>query len=252
MSAYSDDKKTLAYQLGESLSRDDRPLPADDGHAAQGRPGELLPVPGTARQGCLRQRQEPRRGDAASTRPRSICGGSRKPWSPFPTRTPARSRRSSPSARSRPSTFELNDEEFDFYDELTRYVEDQSIKAAADDSARGRAVGFTMAMLQRRFASSIYAVRRSLERMKDKREKILADPEAYRQAADRRARPRRLRRPARRRAAGDHRRARRRGRLGRSGRAARGNRRTRHADRPGPASWKARSRVQARQAARAS
>ena len=40
-------------------------------------------------------------------------------------------------------------------------------------SARGRAVGFTMAMLQRRFASSIYAVRRSLERMKEKREKFL-------------------------------------------------------------------------------
>jgi Domain of unknown function (DUF3883)/Helicase conserved C-terminal domain len=37
-----------------------------------------------------------------------------------------------------------------------------------------------MAMLQRRFASSIYAVRRSLERMKEKREKILADPEGYR------------------------------------------------------------------------
>ena len=65
--------------------------------------------------------------------------------------------------------------------QLTRYVEDQSIKAAAEDSARGRALGFTMAMLQRRFASSIYAVRRSLERMKDKREKILDDPEGYRQ-----------------------------------------------------------------------
>ena len=39
-----------------------------------------------------------------------------------------------------------------------------------------------MAMLQRRFASSVYAVRRTLERMKDKREKILADPEAYRQS----------------------------------------------------------------------
>jgi hypothetical protein len=60
-------------------------------------------------------------------------------------------------------------------------VEDQSIKAAADDSARGRALGFIMAMLQRRFASSIYVVRRSLERMREKREKILADPEKYRQ-----------------------------------------------------------------------
>ena len=38
-----------------------------------------------------------------------------------------------------------------------------------------------MAMLQRRFASSVYAVRRSLERMRDKRQKILDDPEAYRQ-----------------------------------------------------------------------
>ena len=78
------------------------------------------------------------------------------------------------------TTFELNEEEFDFYDALTRYVEDQSIRASADDSAAGRAVGFIMAMLQRRMASSIYAVRRSLERMKAKREDILADPEAYR------------------------------------------------------------------------
>jgi hypothetical protein len=37
-----------------------------------------------------------------------------------------------------------------------------------------------MAMLQRRFASSVYAVHRSLERMRDKRQKILADPEKYR------------------------------------------------------------------------
>src|SRR5436853_2049565 len=77
--------------------------------------------------------------------------------------------------------FQIDDDEWDFYDALTRYVEDQSIKAASDDSARGRALGFTMAMLQRRFASSTYAVRRSLERMTEKREKILADPEGYRE-----------------------------------------------------------------------
>jgi hypothetical protein len=77
--------------------------------------------------------------------------------------------------------FQINAEEWDFYDALSRYVEDQSIKAAQDDSARGRALGFTMAMLQRRFASSVYAVRRSLERMRDKRQRILDDPEAYRQ-----------------------------------------------------------------------
>jgi SNF2 family DNA or RNA helicase len=77
--------------------------------------------------------------------------------------------------------FQIDNEELDFYDCLTRYVEDQSIKAAQDDSARGRALGFTMAMLQRRFASSVYAVRRTLERMQAKRERILEDPEAYRQ-----------------------------------------------------------------------
>src|ERR1700751_1992152 len=76
--------------------------------------------------------------------------------------------------------FQISEEELEFYDRLTRYVEDQSIKAALDDSARGRALAFTMAMLQRRFASSLYAVRRSLERMRDKRQKILADPEKYR------------------------------------------------------------------------
>jgi Helicase conserved C-terminal domain len=80
----------------------------------------------------------------------------------------------------RTASFELDGDEYDFYDALTRYVEDQSIKASEDDSARGRALSFTMAMLQRRFASSVYAVRRSLERMRDKRQKILADPEKYR------------------------------------------------------------------------
>jgi len=76
--------------------------------------------------------------------------------------------------------FNIEADEWEFYNELTRYVEEQSIRAAADNTARGRAVGFTMAMLQRRFASSLYAVRRSLERMRDRREEILRDPEAYR------------------------------------------------------------------------
>src|SRR5207249_121955 len=49
--------------------------------------------------------------------------------------------------------FEIDYEEFDFYLDLTRYVEDQSM--SADESARGRALTFTMAMLQRRFASSL-------------------------------------------------------------------------------------------------
>ena len=100
----------------------------------------------------------------------------------------------------------------DFYDALTRYVEDQSIEAASDDSARGRAVGFTMAMLQRRFASSVYAVRRSLERMREQAREDPGRPRSLPAGADREASPRRLRRPDRGRAAGDHRPARRRGR----------------------------------------
>lgn len=76
--------------------------------------------------------------------------------------------------------FQIDEDEYDFYQKLTRFVEHQSVKAAQEDSNRARAVGFTMAMLQRRFASSVFAVRRSLERMMDKREEILKNPDAYR------------------------------------------------------------------------
>ena len=76
--------------------------------------------------------------------------------------------------------FELTDSEYEFYTKLTEYVEEQSHRAASDNSSRGRALGFTMALLQRRFASSIYAVRKSLERMKDRREWILNHPDEYR------------------------------------------------------------------------
>jgi superfamily II DNA or RNA helicase len=72
--------------------------------------------------------------------------------------------------------FELDGPEFAFYEALTHYVQDQSIRAAADPSARGRALGFTMAMYQRRFASSLCAVRRSLERRLKSLEERLRRP----------------------------------------------------------------------------
>lgn len=75
-------------------------------------------------------------------------------------------------------TFDLDEEEYDFYYKLTQYVEEQSIRAAAEYTPRARALGFTMALLQRRFASSIYAVRRSLERRRERLEKQLKTPEA--------------------------------------------------------------------------
>ncbi len=76
--------------------------------------------------------------------------------------------------KARTVAFDLDPAELDFYEALTRYVQTQSIRAAADASARGRALGFTMAMYQRRFASSLYAARRSLERRLAKIEERLA------------------------------------------------------------------------------
>ena len=107
----------------------------------------------------------------------------------FPIRTRARSRALFTKRIVRTTEFQITLEELDFYDALTRYVEDQSIKAALRNSARGRALGFTMAMLQRRFASSIYAVRRSLERMKEKREKSLLTPKAIASSRSKRRLP---------------------------------------------------------------
>lgn len=180
MSAYSSDKKTLAYQLGESLS--------------------------TMTDHYLLMTATPHKGDPANfclflalldkdvySDVQSLEEAMRRHHAPFYLRRVKEAMVTFPNPETgevkalytkrnvNTTEFQITDDEWDFYDALSRYVEDQSIKAAADDSARGRALGFTMAMLQRRFASSIYAVRRSLERMRDKRQKILDDPVAYRQ-----------------------------------------------------------------------
>jgi len=60
--------------------------------------------------------------------------------------------------------FQMDGAEFELYRAATSYVKRQSIRAAAeDDDPRSRAVGFLMALYQRRLASSTYALRRSLE-----------------------------------------------------------------------------------------
>ncbi|MEJ5260931.1 MAG: helicase-related protein [Anaerohalosphaeraceae bacterium] len=60
--------------------------------------------------------------------------------------------------------FQLDGPEFDLYREVTRFVKLQSAKAAAQgDDPRARAVGFLMALYQRRLASSARAMRQSLE-----------------------------------------------------------------------------------------
>lgn len=60
--------------------------------------------------------------------------------------------------------FQIDGAEFDLYTAVTRFVKRQSARAAAaGDDPRARAVGFLMALYQRRLASSTHAVCCSLE-----------------------------------------------------------------------------------------
>jgi superfamily II DNA or RNA helicase len=180
MSAYSGDKKTLAYKLGEELSKrtDHYLLMTATPH--KGDPENFclfLELLDKDVYGDVKSLEEAMRRQEAPFYLRRV----KEALVTFPDPDTGQVKTLFTRRNVRTTEFAMTDAELDFYDALTRYVEDQSIKAASDDSARGRALSFTMAMLQRRFASSVYAVRRSLERMKDKREKILADPEGYRE-----------------------------------------------------------------------
>jgi SNF2 family DNA or RNA helicase len=179
MAAYAEDRKTLAYRLGEALSGMTDHLLLMTATPHKGDPENFClflslldrDVYGNIQslEQAMRQNEAPfylrRIKEALVTFPDPETGEIRKLFTKREVHT---------------AEFQLDGDELDFYDQLTRYVEDQSILASREDSARGRAVGFTMAMLQRRMASTVYAVRRTLERMRDRREKILADPEAYR------------------------------------------------------------------------
>ncbi|MBU1749332.1 MAG: DUF3883 domain-containing protein, partial [Chloroflexi bacterium] len=179
MSAYSPTKKTLAYRLGEQLSeRTDHYLLMT-----------ATPHKGDPENFCLFLSLLDRDvyGDV-----RSLEEAMQRQSAPFYLRRTKEALVSFPDPDTgvvqklftnrevQTAAFDLDGDEYEFYDALTRYVEDQSIRAASDENqARGRALGFTMAMLQRRFSSSVYAARRTLERMRDRRKKILADPREY-------------------------------------------------------------------------
>lgn len=179
MSAYSSDKKTLAYQLGEKLSDMTEHYLLMTATPHKGDPENFCLF--------LRLLDKDVYGDI-----KSLETAMNRHEAPFYLRRVKEALVTFPDPDTglvkalfternvNTSGFELSPLELEFYDELTRYVSDQSIKASEDNSARGRALGFTMAMLQRRFASSTRAVRHSLVRMKEKREEILKDPEAYR------------------------------------------------------------------------
>ena len=60
--------------------------------------------------------------------------------------------------------FTIEGDELDLYEEVTSFVKRQSVRAYdMGDDRRARAVGFLMALYQRRLASSTHAMRRSLE-----------------------------------------------------------------------------------------
>ena len=180
MSAYGNDRKTLAYALGEQLSAmtdhyllmTATPHKGDPEHFCR-----FLALLDRDVYGNIQSLQEAMKRHEAPFYLRRI----KEALVSFPDPDSGAVQKLFTQRQVHTAAFELDGDELDFYDQLTRYVEDQSILAARDDSARGRAVGFTMAMLQRRMASTLYAVRRTLERMKERREKILADPDAYRQ-----------------------------------------------------------------------
>lgn len=178
MSAYSADKKTLAYRLGESLSSmtDHYLLLTATPH--KGDPKNFclfLELLDKDVYGDVKSLEEAMRRNHAPFYLRRI----KEALVTFPDPDTGEVKKIFTNREVKTASFDLDGDEYDFYDALTRYVEDQSIKAAEDESPRGRVLGFTMAMLQRRFASSIYAVRRSLERMRDKRQRIVDDPREH-------------------------------------------------------------------------
>ncbi|MCD6083664.1 DUF3883 domain-containing protein [Candidatus Aerophobetes bacterium] len=67
--------------------------------------------------------------------------------------------------------FELSDKEKELYNEVSRYVLEQYNKALVDDKKRN--IAFALMILQRRMASSTYALLKSLKRRKEKLEKVL-------------------------------------------------------------------------------
>jgi len=179
MAAYAEDRKTLAFRLGEALSGMTDHLLLMTATPHKGHPENFclfLSLLDKDVYGNIKSLEQAMRENEAPFYLRRI----KEALVSFPDPETGEVRKLFTKRQVHTAEFQLDGDELDFYDELTGYVEDQSIVASGEDSARGRAVGFTMAMLQRRMASTVYAVRRSLERMRDRREKILADPEAYR------------------------------------------------------------------------
>jgi superfamily II DNA or RNA helicase len=180
MSAYSADHKTLAYKLGERLSEMTDHFLLMTATPHKGDPKNFclfLELLDRDVYGDVASLEEAMQHNEAPFYLRRV----KEALVTFPEADTGMPKKLFTARNVSTINFQMNSDELEFYDALTVYVEDQSIKAQQDDSIRGQALSFTMAMLQRRFASSMCAVRRSLERMRDKRQRILDDPQGYRQ-----------------------------------------------------------------------
>ncbi len=81
-----------------------------------------------------------------------------------------------PERRAYTVAYELSDQEQELYDAVTRYVREGMNRAEAVlDPKRKNVVGFALTVLQRRLASSPAAIRRSLERRRERLRKRLAE-----------------------------------------------------------------------------
>jgi len=177
MSASDPEHKTERYRLGELLSQKTHHFLLLTGTPHKGDPANFclfLQLLDKDVYGDVRSLEEAMKRNHAPFYLRRT----KEALVTFPDPDTGKVRRLFTNREVRTVRFELDGQEFAFYEALTRYVQDQSIRAAADSSARGRALGFTMAMYQRRFASSIHAVRRSLERRLRKLEERLRHPQS--------------------------------------------------------------------------
>jgi len=177
MSASDPEHKTERYRLGELLSQKTHHFLLLTGTPHKGDPANFclfLQLLDRDVYGDVRSLEEAMKRNHAPFYLRRT----KEALVTFPDPETGKVRRLFTNREVRTVRFELDGQEFEFYEALTRYVQEQSIRAAADPSARGRALGFTMAMYQRRFASSIHAVRRSLERRLQKLEDRLRRPQS--------------------------------------------------------------------------
>lgn len=69
--------------------------------------------------------------------------------------------------------YKLSPQEAALYEAVTRYVQEEFNRAEARESGKRRTVGFALTILQRRLASSPAAIRRSLQRRREKLEERL-------------------------------------------------------------------------------